>query len=338
MNQHVDRRALLLSSSAAAAALAAVAAAREVQAADRQSIDAKGAATAEHRDAELFRLEAEMEAASARMKKIWRAQKRLSNKAEKATGTRPLHPTDWKAPAMPDDLLEMHQAALNQATFADVRDGKRWQPAPVAAWQEAVDQERAMVQATWDEYCEKKAEEYRLVNYDAKEAEFNAACDEEWQLGMRILAVPAHTLEGIMVKIRVGDRLHIEDFAENDVYVSIVADVRRLAGQEGECGSATVVVPSASVQIPQDEVLYAYSEWLHFERLALMREMHPSQNPHEAMWYVPCNTLSQGFHFPPHESDLTWETMPQPGTRALAVMTTAGVDLHERYRSVMAVN
>ncbi|WP_419693510.1 hypothetical protein ACN2CC_20365 [Mesorhizobium muleiense] len=48
---------------------------------------------------------------------------------------------------------------------------------------------------------------------------------------MRICAIPAQTLEGMAVKLRVSDRLGLEDFGDpNEAFLSIAADIRRLAG------------------------------------------------------------------------------------------------------------
>ncbi|WP_434723102.1 hypothetical protein [Mesorhizobium sp. RIZ17] len=324
MNQHVDRRAVLASSAAATAVLAGVAVSSRRALAE----GASGVAGEDkHPDAELFRLEKEMDEASERVKKLERSQNRKSKSAAKAAGPRPLHPHDWKEPAMPRDLWEMNRSALDRSTFAEVRDGTDWIPAPVAAWQREVARQRELVKAEWNAYGERHAEQLRLAGYDGGEPAFKEACDEEWQIGMQILTVVANTLEGIMVKVKVGDRLGLGDFAENDAYNSIVADLRRLARAEAPPEPRT----AASV-IPRDELLAAYSEWLHFERLNLMREIWPDQNPHEMVCYVPANTLAGTFHFPTPDSGLTWETMPQPGSRAAAVMKTAGVDLAGRWQ------
>ncbi|MHB9446926.1 hypothetical protein ACYG9R_09140 [Mesorhizobium sp. RSR565B] len=321
MNQHVDRRAILASSVAAATALAVVSVS--------QRAEAKGEVSdiASHPDAQLFQLEATMKLATDRMKKIERAQRRLGKKAEKTCGPRPLHPTDWKAPAMPDGLWEMHQSALKAATFGDVTGGKAWQPAPVAEWQARIDDERCAIQAVWDDYSRKRTQAYSAVSYDDKEAEFQRACDEEWGIGMQILAVEAYTLEGVMVKIRAGDRLGLENLAENDAYVSIAADIRRIAGEQKPV-SPPPSADLAQLDVPRDELLRAYSEWLHYERQMLMRDIYPDQNMHEMMRYVPASTRSSLFHFPLHNDPRgTWETIPSPATRALDVMTLAGVDL-----------
>ncbi|RVD54547.1 MULTISPECIES: hypothetical protein [unclassified Mesorhizobium] len=84
----------------------------------------------------------------------------------------------------------------------------------------------------------------------------------------------------------------------------------------------------AEPNISRIDLLYAYSEWLHFERLMLMRDIYPGHDVHECMRNVPCNTHASWFHFPlPDDPRGTWDTMPSPATRALVVMTSAGVDL-----------
>ncbi|WP_210238931.1 hypothetical protein, partial [Mesorhizobium sp. M4B.F.Ca.ET.143.01.1.1] len=55
-------------------------------------------------------------------------------------------------------------------------------------------------------------------------------------------------------------------------------------------GEAIAMAPSAEVQIPREQLLLAYSEWLHFERQMLMRDMFPGHDMHEMMRYVPANT------------------------------------------------
>ncbi|RWK12164.1 hypothetical protein [Mesorhizobium sp.] len=330
MNQHVDRRALLASSAAATAAFAAVVSAREAHAVEAPALTATNASIAEHPDAELFRLDVEMEAATARVKKINRALTRISNKAEKASAPRPLHPIDWKEPPIPSELWEMRRSAIDRLTVAELRKVDDWSPEPVKAWDRAVAEEKAHVKASWDAYVERKAAQLRLLGYHAKDAESSAACDDQWEIGRRIFATPAHTLEGMMIKLRAGDALHLEDFADaNEAFVSVAADIRRLAkAEDGPEFSSGSVAAAASSQIPREEMLQAYSEWLHFERQMLMRDIFPGQDMHQMMQYVPCNTRASWFHFPlPDDPRGTWETIPSPATRALAVMTMAGVDL-----------
>lgn len=65
---------------------------------------------------------------------------------------------------------------------------------------------------------------------EAAEEVFSARVDDLWEIGRRIFASPANTFEGLAVKLRAGDRLLLEDFAdENEAVVSIAADINRLA-------------------------------------------------------------------------------------------------------------
>ncbi|MBZ9846429.1 hypothetical protein LB565_00240 [Mesorhizobium sp. CA14] len=145
MNQHVDRRAILASSAGATAALATTLTSREALSMPQQR----------HPDAELFQLEQEMETVKVRMNELERTQSRLSRKAEKAAGAKPLHPSAWEMPSMPDDLKDMLTSARDRKMFGDlVKDGFDWRPAPVQAWHEAVAKERAQIQAAWDEYSQ----------------------------------------------------------------------------------------------------------------------------------------------------------------------------------------
>ena len=187
-----------------------------------------------------------------------------------------------------------------------------------------------MVAAEWDQFKKRHEEQLRFVGYDAGEPEFKEACDQEWEIGMRIFTVPAHTIDGMMVKLRANDRLGLEDFANaNEAHASIAADIHRMAG-EGKRIASTSEPGAPAPEIPRDELLMAYSEWLHFERQMLMRDIYPDQNMHETMVrYIPANTRASMFHFPlPGDPRGTWDTIPSPATRALAVMTAAGVNLN----------
>ncbi|TIP25035.1 MAG: hypothetical protein E5X67_26395 [Mesorhizobium sp.] len=155
------------------------------------------AAPAEHPDAELFRLDQEMEEAHARMKRLERASSRADRKARKAVGPRPLHPTDWEAPPMPAHLKQQWDDALKQVLFVDVGAGN-WEPAPVRAWRDEVKKERTRVEAAWDEYSAKLKE----LGYDAKEDVFNACVSDHDDFAKRICSIPAHTFEGMAVKLR----------------------------------------------------------------------------------------------------------------------------------------
>ncbi|MBZ9760336.1 hypothetical protein LB553_05530 [Mesorhizobium sp. CA8] len=185
------------------------------------------AAAPHHPDAELFQLEQELETVKVRMDKLERAQSRLSRKAEKAAGAKPLNPRDWVTPTMPKDLWDMLISTRDRTMFGDmVKDGFDWRPAPVQAWHEAVAKERAQIQAAWDEYSARCDEQHRLHDFDAKEAEYDDAVSEHWDIGQRIFDIPAHTLEGMAVKVRTAKSLCLPE--SGDALVSISADIVRL--------------------------------------------------------------------------------------------------------------
>jgi hypothetical protein len=63
----------------------------------------------------------------------------------------------------------------------------------------------------------------------AEDAEV-AHVGEFWDLGDEIFATPACTLEGVVVKLRVADRMNLQRLAdENEGLMSVAADIRRLA-------------------------------------------------------------------------------------------------------------
>lgn len=66
----------------------------------------------------------------------------------------------------------------------------------------------------------------------AAEDAFGVIVDEQWEIGERIFAIPAHTPAGMAVKLRAADWLLLEDYEdENRTFASIVKDIRRLAGE-----------------------------------------------------------------------------------------------------------
>lgn len=67
----------------------------------------------------------------------------------------------------------------------------------------------------------------------ALEDEWEAGRGKLWDIGGRIYATPAKTLAGIMVKLRTNDLLWDQvDYPDDQVFVSIAADIRRLAGED----------------------------------------------------------------------------------------------------------
>ncbi|RWK76261.1 hypothetical protein [Mesorhizobium sp.] len=184
---------------------------------------------AEHPDAELLALDKEMEEAHSRMETASESNSALSDKIEALLPPRPLHPTDWKSRPMPAHLKQLWDEALKNVLFVDAAKGD-WQPEPVSAWHDANDREKAQIQAAWEEWSALRDERYREHNYEAMEEAFNGLSGEEWEIGRRIFAISAHTLEGMAVKIRAGERLGLENLADpSEAYLSIAADIKRLA-------------------------------------------------------------------------------------------------------------
>ncbi|CAH2400526.1 hypothetical protein [Mesorhizobium ventifaucium] len=214
----INRRRLLNLTGAGLALAATSATLRKAAAAP---IDA---APAEHPDAELFRLDQEMEEVHARMETASEANSTLSDKIEALL---PPRPPKWEGPDMTDHLHEMNLDGR-------LRDMDEI-PEPIRAWFKERGEQRAANKALQDAYHAKCEEINREGGMDAAEEAFNAVCSEEWEIGRRIFAVPAHTLEGMVVKIRAGERLGLENLADpSEAYLSIAADIRRLAGVKGE--------------------------------------------------------------------------------------------------------
>lgn len=210
---NVNRRRLMLGMAAASTAATALAVTLP-------------ALAAEHPDAELFRLDAEMDALQVRSDEIGRDLARIEEMAVEAAGKRPLHPSAWKYPSAPDDVREMDRSAVRRIVAGE-KDVVL--PKPAWEWHQAVAQEKAAVQAAWDEYDKRRASHERLLCRDAKDDDDQECSKAIWEIGRRIFAMPACTFQGMAVKLRAGERLGLEDFAENEAFLSIAADIRRLA-------------------------------------------------------------------------------------------------------------
>lgn len=186
-------------------------------------------APAEHPDSELIRLDAEMDALQARSDALGRELAQIENLAEEAAGPKPVNPNDWKGPTTPDDIKAMKTAWLDKARPLSVEEGRAACPPEVRAWLDACQDERDRVKAEWDDYGKRRAMHEKLLGIEEKEAEDQEQSEAVWQLGMRIFETPAHTFEGLAIKIRAGERLNLDDFNENEALASIAADIRRLA-------------------------------------------------------------------------------------------------------------
>ncbi|RWB94625.1 MAG: hypothetical protein EOQ56_30805 [Mesorhizobium sp.] len=178
------------------------------------------AATAgEHTDADLFWLDQEMAEAEAQMNLANKACERVGRKADKLF---PPRPAEWKEPSMPAHLSEMMGGML-------VRDlaFPEKQPAPLRDWHRVCEEQRAACRALLEEHQDKVDEIYRAAGIDAAEAAYSARSAEFFRVGDRILATPANTLAGIIVKLRAAEKID----AKSEALVSIAADIRRLAGE-----------------------------------------------------------------------------------------------------------
>ncbi|TPN45324.1 hypothetical protein FJ976_24120 [Mesorhizobium sp. B1-1-9] len=203
---NVSRRLALLGGLSAAAALAVMPRAH--------------AAPAEHPDAELFRLDKEMDKAAAAMKEALRACRRLDKKCAKLY---PPAPANWEEPRIPEDARE----AFATATIGDTWGGKL--PPIYAAWRKGVGEQRTAYEALRIAHRAKVDDIQREVGADAAEEAFEASISAQYDVAGRILALPANTLAGVLVKLRMADTMDLQSACENDALVSIAADIRRLA-------------------------------------------------------------------------------------------------------------
>jgi hypothetical protein len=180
-------------------------------------------APAEHPDAELFRLDQEMEEAFIQMNRQAKVCKKVGRRCEKLY---PPRPPQWKEPDMPEEV----RAAFQAMTIKDMVHHNN-KPAIYAAWSREVEEQRAANKALQDAHHAKWEEINCEFGVDAAEDAFGERNNELWDIGRRIFATPATTLEGMAIKIRASDRMDLESFAdENEGFASIAADIRRLAG------------------------------------------------------------------------------------------------------------
>ena len=224
-----DRRSLLRGMVAVSAAGGATLLAATVTA-HAASITQEDALEAVSPDAALLQLDKEMRAIHARMNRAYRRCSQIAAEVDKAVGIQPPHPMDWKTPAMPSDISEMHDKALQQVKFSEFTKYDEWQPSPVRAWYQRIEEKKGRTKAAWDKFLKQKKEQYRLHGYEAAEVAANTLNNNLWQIGRRIFATPASTFEGLMVKIQAGDRLGLDDFADiNEAFLSITKDIKRLS-------------------------------------------------------------------------------------------------------------
>lgn len=75
------------------------------------------------------------------------------------------------------------------------------------------------------------------------------------------------------------------------------------------------------------DIRYAYLEWLRFEARLLQIELMPVADPEAE--YSPMGTFAAKFH---HDAWADPKAVPQPSSRALAVLEAAGVKIPAKAR------
>ena len=79
---------------------------------------------------------------------------------------------------------------------------------------------------------------------------------------------------------------------------------------------------------PSKEELIAYVEWLFMEHRLLCMEMWPDEvrpaGHNMPLGFSPVGTAAHSFHFP--NDGRTWQDVPKPSTRCLAVFEAIGLD------------
>lgn len=106
----------------------------------------------------------------------------------------PPRPPAWEGPDMPEDV----RAAFRSMTVEDMASDNR--PAIYAAWSKEIKARRAANKALQDAHHAKREEINREFGLDAAEDAFGERNNELWDLGLRIFATPATTLEGMAIK------------------------------------------------------------------------------------------------------------------------------------------
>jgi hypothetical protein len=216
---NINRRRAMLGAGATAAALA---------------VTSLPAESASHPDEALFIIEKEFDAAEQSFRAALDTCTAAEKKATEAAGPKPVMLSEWEETKgkMPVDIKEIHDAALMNVRLGDAMNTKEWHPEPVRAYYDARAEERAAIKAAWDAFAAKRDEFF--VQFDCKrlEKEWEARFEEVAAIGDRIFETPAHTIEGMAVKVRAGKVLNLDDFAGPDeVLASIAEDIERLSTQ-----------------------------------------------------------------------------------------------------------
>lgn len=161
-------------------------------------------------DADLFRLEAEFNAA---MDAVDTAGDKVDEASQRAFSQRPLEPEKTPVPA---DLM----AAFKEMPVWGIGNLDH----PVGrAWSEHLERDRRLHEA-WATEC---AEIRRQCGLDAAEAEQSRLEGLAGNIAEQILEVRAVTMIGVLVKLRVHERWA---YSDGEVLESIEADIKNIAG------------------------------------------------------------------------------------------------------------
>ncbi|WP_127295859.1 hypothetical protein [Mesorhizobium sp. M7A.F.Ca.US.011.01.1.1] len=99
-----------------------------------------------------------------------------------------------------------------------------------------------------------------VATVTAKEDDDLECSKAMWVIGHRIFAIPAHTLEGMAVKLRASDSLGLDDFPDNEAFASIAADIRRIAAGGAGATAAAETIDDRIRRLSGD-LFEAMDEW-----------------------------------------------------------------------------
>src|SRR5665811_2263004 len=138
-------------------------------------------------DRELFALERELEAAHARMMEA----SKVSSEADKRyDAIRPPQPAEPQPPAGYEELWKTITVGQLAVLPADHQ---------IVVWQRETQERRLAIHRKHSAKCRRLS---RKCGADIAEAEFEKRVDEHWEIGKRIFATQAHTIDGMKTKLR----------------------------------------------------------------------------------------------------------------------------------------
>jgi hypothetical protein len=149
---------------------------------------------------------------------------------------------------------------------------------------------------------------------DALLDDFHPAAD-----AIAVARCPASTMAGVLAKAELLQFWQGDETDSTEVVyrlgVSIADDLMRQPARFEPAGEP-ITDPE------RREILETYNAWLFMERRLLCHELYPQLPSAECL--VPSNRPADTFFFP---SGKSWRDVPQPSSRADAVLRLAGVDV-----------